>query len=981
MKTPELNGSLDIKVDSDGLIAWLVFTPGTETVSGDFVQKLLSARGITEAPNLRKVDEAFRLFAQAKDVTSVEILRGTPPIPPTPEEFEWAISPIPPELKEEADRVLRDAAQPEITRIRVEKEKVEKKVLKKSKLPFAQAKEDVVFEYQKREIKERIPVDPTVLETGWAEAETRIAVIMPAKPGRPGRNIFGKPIMPQNLTEAGIYEGAGVKRGRGELTAVVTGFVRRGVNWVDIVPFSRHLWEVKLSKDKATVLLDFTPGSPGASAPDPDEILKAALALGAKVDSLLSVAEIFSLVASLIRGGKPVVDVPLSQDEDASFSITVSEDKLTATLSIKKGRGRGKPLVLNEVGKLIQKSGLKGLNYKQIQEDLVAFYRGPATELKAYILGQGVAPQVPEKRTVTFTVPFLAPEEVEKIRERAQNLPQGSFSGLASIDEFPLSSVEGMALVKQGDVIAALTPQPKLEPGKDVFGRLIPPTAGAAFPLEALENVQLEKDALVAQCIGIADRITRGDTVCIRVRPHRDALVEVRLSPDRMEGFLTLKRSEGTGVPLSYDTVNAAIAKAGIEKGIDSRAVSEAILKANEEGEVNDALIARGLPPLSAGGKDISFKISLATGRGVTIGKDGKADFRNQDRITPITEGTLIAEILSPDTESKDGWDITGKPVSASENAPLAIEFGKNIRKEEDGGRLRLVAARSGELFYDGRTIDVNEIHTVQGNVDLKTGNVKFPGTVRVSGSVLSGFYVFAGGDIFIMEGIEASLLSAQGSVFIAQGVKGGGKAVIRAKKEIRLSFAEQATLLSVGDIHIKNACLRCQVKSNGKLVLETEKGNFVGGSARVKGGLDVMNLGGESGAKTHVSFGQDYLIKDQIESEEAEIEKVKAQIIKLDSAMHLFERGGQQVNLEKVRQEKLKLLKIIEKRSMRLFTLREKFEEHCPSEIRVRGTVYPGTIIESHGRFFEVRKKSSKLVFFFNPEVGHIQEKPLDQK
>jgi uncharacterized protein (DUF342 family) len=217
--------------------------------------------------------------------------------------------------------------------------------------------------------------------------------------------------------------------------------------------------------------------------------------------------------------------------------------------------------------------------------------------------------------------------------------------------------------------------------------------------------------------------------------------------------------------------------------------------------------------------------------------------------------------------------------------------------------------------------------------------------------------------------------------VFIAQGVKGGGKAVIRAKKEIRLSFAEQATLLSVGDIHIKNACLRCQVKSNGKLVLETEKGNFVGGSARVKGGLDVMNLGGESGAKTHVSFGQDYLIKDQIESEEAEIEKVKAQIIKLDSAMHLFERGGQQVNLEKVRQEKLKLLKIIEKRSMRLFTLREKFEEHCPSEIRVRGTVYPGTIIESHGRFFEVRKKSSKLVFFFNPEVGHIQEKPLDQK
>jgi uncharacterized protein (DUF342 family) len=184
-----------------------------------------------------------------------------------------------------------------------------------------------------------------------------------------------------------------------------------------------------------------------------------------------------------------------------------------------------------------------------------------------------------------------------------------------------------------------------------------------------------------------------------------------------------------------------------------------------------------------------------------------------------------------------------------------------------------------------------------------------------------------------------------------------------------------------VGDVRIKNACLRCQVKSNGKLTLETDKGNFVGGVARVRGGIEVMNLGGESGSRTEVSFGQDYLIKDQIESEESEIEKVKMQIVKIDSAMHIFEKEGQRLNLEKARQEKLKLLKIIEKRSVRLFTLREKFEEHYPGDVRVRGTVYPGTVIESHGRFHEVKKKSTKVMFFFNPEVGHIQEKPLDQK
>jgi uncharacterized protein (DUF342 family) len=108
--------------------------------------------------------------------------------------------------------------------------------------------------------------------------------------------------------------------------------------------------------------------------------------------------------------------------------------------------------------------------------------------------------------------------------------------------------------------------------------------------------------------------------------------------------------------------------------------------------------------------------------------------------------------------------------LAAKDGPPLSIEFGKNIRKEESGMTVKLIAAKSGELFYDGRLIDVSETHTVQGNIDLKAGNIKFPGTVKVSGSVLAGFYVFSGGDIVIMEGIEASLLSAQGSIFIGQG-------------------------------------------------------------------------------------------------------------------------------------------------------------------------------------------------------------------
>jgi uncharacterized protein len=39
---------------------------------------------------------------------------------------------------------------------------------------------------------------------------------------------------------------------------------------------------------------------------------------------------------------------------------------------------------------------------------------------------------------------------------------------------------------------------------------------------------------------------------------------------------------------------------------------------------------------------------------------------------------------------------------------------------------------------------------------------------------------------------------------------------------------------------------------------------------------------------------------------------------------------------------------------------------------------VYPGVVLESHGRYFEVKQKKTRVVFFFDQERGHIQEKPL---
>jgi len=88
------------------------------------------------------------------------------------------------------------------------------------------------------------------------------------------------------------------------------------------------------------------------------------------------------------------------------------------------------------------------------------------------------------------------------------------------------------------------------------------------------------------------------------------------------------------------------------------------------------------------------------------------------------------------------------------------------------------------------------------------------------------------------------------------------------------------------------------------------------------------------------------------------------------------LEKAG--AGLDHIRQDKVKMLRLLEKRTHRIFDLRERFEAHVESEVRVRGIVFPGVILESHNRFYEVRSKKAKVAFSFDQEQGRIIERPL---
>ncbi len=972
-----LSGQVQLEIDEQGLTCRLAYrrTTDGEEWGADRILALLREKGVKEGVSKEEITRNLKNIAD-KGQKEARFLaaKGTVPEDPIPEQASWANLALPKELQDRVTDIAKAFAGPEIVVEKVEKVKSKKTVPKKSVLPFGGKKEEVVEVIEKRVSQERVYVDPTVEQYGYAERGGKIGTIEMSAPGTAGRSIFGEPVAPKMLSDPYFYIGKGVARQKFELVAETTGIVRIGKNWVDLVPFATHRWDVEMSEDMATCFLLLTPGDSRAPAPTGGDVLERAKAVGCPQDQLLSEREVGTAIQHGFDRGEPDQRIPLTNSDDGYFSVDIDHDKMKATLTARKGRGHGKALVLKEVGSAIKAANLRGLDYDRIRTDLTEFYRGSDYLLEDYLLIEGKPAKRGPGRDVEYSVRFLSDKDTDVIKDRAVNHPE-RLGDISSLDVFPVESVSKTALVEREQRLITIPPAVPGDPGVDVHGNTVPGEVAEEPAILLFENVERKQNVIISTAGGVFEiGVDESDAVLIRVRAHEDAQVIVDVSPDKMRAYLSLIEGAGTGVLLDEALIQSEMERAGVKKGIKESVVAEALSSARTQHPVSRAVIAEGQPPRNTEESVFEFLVERASGSPVTLRANGTADFKNRDTITSVSAGMEVAELRSDITDPEDGWDVTGEKIPATSASGESVDLGDHLRVEQrEAGRKVVIAEASGELVFENNKLEIQSAHVVKGDVGMKTGNIKFAGSVHVSGSVNSGFYVMSDGEIKVAGNVDAALLSAADNVVVQGGVHGAGKAAIRSKKGVQAAFAEQATILSVEDLLLKSALMQCNVKCNGKVKLIGDGGRVVGGKIRTRGGLEASSLGSSRGVKTQICFGQDYLIGDRIEMEEREITKIKAKIAKLDTQMRKEQDG-----LEALRVEKRKLLKIMEKRSLRVFTLRERFEEHNDSRIVVTGTVYPGVVVESHGRVHEISQPKKGVCIRFDEETGRIVEEPI---
>ncbi|MFW6368453.1 MAG: flagellar assembly protein A, partial [Spirochaetota bacterium] len=607
-----------ISVSDDEMHAYLTVYPGdtAKALSENEVLAALNEAGVTFG--IRHEEMKSELPAAIKEASRSEkprrvlVAEGQPPQPAAPEHFLPAKElTLPREHRETARRLFREAGAPRAKRTVEEQVEVRKKVPGKGLFGLGRGKDtwQTVTETRERELTGKVPLK--IKDARIVSRDAAVGRISPAGSGTPGRTVKNARILPKKPADPWVYVGDYVRREGHTLIAEASGFLRIGPNWVDLVPYEAHDWQLSFSEDMADCLLTYRPGEDVGHRPTAETIIAEAKKKGYAATALKAPEEIEELLDQAVYGGTTLEQVSLSTRLDTFIDIEISGDRSKAFLHLIKGRGGGRVLDLRDVGKAVQRSGILGIDREKLKKDLIEFRRSSELELRSYLLAEGTPPTQGPDPAVDFSLRDLPEGEQNRIITMLKEHPELAGEG-AGIDEFPPDSIDSIAPVEADQHVLTIAHGVPGKPGVDVFGEAIPGLPGPEPQLHLFGSLTRKGDFVLATADGVVDRCRREGHIYLRVRPHRDVAARVLLAKDQLSAQLVLTPHLGTGHRLTRERIDQILKEKSVLEGIREEAIKQA-LTTDEHGIPGSTTSAS--ETAGSGSKPPSIAFLIARGR------------------------------------------------------------------------------------------------------------------------------------------------------------------------------------------------------------------------------------------------------------------------------------------------------------------------------------------------------------------------------
>lgn len=402
--------------------------------------------------------------------------------------------------------------------------------------------------------------------------------------------------------------------------------------------------------------------------------------------------------------------------------------------------------------------------------------------------------------------------------------------------------------------------------------------------------------------------------------------------------------------------------------------------------DVSDRRVLKGKSPVK--GKDGKLLLLCKKYTGVPdveINEVGTADFHSLRLFDNVRIGQKVARLYEP-KPGKDGMDVLGNVINAEAGSEFVLDLCDNLTIEQSKEQpFKTISSKAnGYITESNGSLKLNTEFFVDGDLDLRYGNIDFVGSILIKGDVLRGLKVRANEGIVIKGDVEeANLKSGNGSIIIEGYAYGGKRSLITAHKDFICKIAHELTVEAQNNIIIQKESIDSVFFCQSATLIDS--GVLIGGKIFAAQGIQIFEAGNELENETCIYLANSVEatkayndVINSLEKHEMAINLIKAHLGPLaeNPSKIRYLVGGMKKKMEVLLEKKIRVQEsldfLYEKKAFMLENA--KFSEF--QKVNFLKKIFPGVKIFCKEDEYSINEElSGPISFSYDEENEKIKE------
>jgi len=367
-------------------------------------------------------------------------------------------------------------------------------------------------------------------------------------------------------------------------------------------------------------------------------------------------------------------------------------------------------------------------------------------------------------------------------------------------------------------------------------------------------------------------------------KPKRYSFPMIRVVQNKMEAYIFVKHNLRPST--TVEEIKSMLLQRDIKYGIIP---DEEIQKYLDTPELHkdNFLIAKGDETIQPKDDEIVYHFETER-KPCTEKEDGAMDFKDRGEMPHVVAGQLVAERV-PGSPGQEGKTVFGDIERIGKYERKSLLCGKGVQLSPD--RNQAYAKLSGLPVVSQREqLSIENELMIHGDVDMKTGHVKYEGLVNVRGVVESNFYVRA--QRLTAQGIMAAKIETTGDVKVKGGIIG---AKINTKGQVHAKFVKGAEIHANGNVYVEKEILDSTIITRGECVIEF--GRVMASDISASKGIIARSVGSDTSPECQLTIGTDTTSLDNLLNYKRKLAKNTRDINELESPLNHLKKVLQEID------------------------------------------------------------------------------------